>query len=206
MSINAADVRSTEYDDLDVQTVQVEAELQTDLGTGQTIVENFHSIEPLGGLARDEIAELVTLNRVITARPQGSPSDDRTATAEWETSFDSSAHFINEGTEEISEQDVEGITGLDRRTADGVDVDVLLNDIVTVVGPWEDETNGTGGAAGTARDRTVIPYRDWYGEGPTTDRHDEIFYHLFLDMFGAQNVNINLVDQYVWDVRTDPRA
>lgn len=191
------------YDAFDIQNVKVTMQGHQDLSSGNTLFEQFHSIEPLGGLGRNEVAELVALLRTYDVAPLAAGNAPGHLQTQWELSFDSSAHYLGQADDgdEVSDDDnVDSVTGLDREVADSVDVDVLAIMALGESSSYEDATNGTGGSGGPTSMTDHRLYRSWFGAGPTVDRHDELFYHAWLNTDGAASSRVTIMDQYIWDV------
>lgn len=186
------------YDEFEHQHVTLAIDDDTGSGTGSNVnVNNAHSIEPLGGLGRDEIAELVALHERLFIW-----GEDAVANGHFEGGFevssDTQAHFLGPaglgsdfGDELVRNQDAVQ-SGTDTITADTMDIDVLRT-IVWAGGSFS-------GSATALEGRELIEYRDEFGTGPEFDRHDNINYHLQFYVDDDMGFTIWLNHHYVWDV------
>lgn len=206
MVVTADTVQSTEYDDYDVQTVVVEMQPQQDIGAGSTVHDNVFSFEPLGGLARDEIAELVALTESTSTHPRVTDVEDPAEThTRWEVSFDSRSQLVDGSQSNVERlEDLDGVLGADVLVGQKVDVDILRRFSLGACSSHSDDTAGEGGPGAASNDFEIIPYRQVYGSGPTVDRHDEIYYHVRQRTNGSGAAQIGVEHTYVWDVKQQP--
>lgn len=193
---------NTAYDDYDVQHTVVEFSPDQTVGAGTTRVEPALSFEPLGGLGRNEVAELVAVLRHISVFAQdsgGASASNANVAMEW--SFDSTAHFLQSTDSEMERiNDAEGVAGLNILRGEGADIDVLDHYRRGTTTAAHDSTNGGVTGGGHYADWELIPYRNEFGQGPTADRHDEIFGHGVIEHIS--NCDVQFVDRrsWVWDV------
>lgn len=198
------DVLSDNYEDLEVQHEVILNRYRSDLSGGNTQFEPLHSFEPLNGLARDEVAELVAIYITQDSRPSFTQGSENTLQEEWELSFDSDAHLQQEDTDET--EDFEGLTGFDLNVLNLLDIDVLWQNYRTFQAQILSGSDSAGaGGAKSSRTADYIPYRAWFGQGPITDRHDELFVHFRIqnqafDAFGRTETRMTLW----WDVFDAP--
>lgn len=196
------------YDGLDIEVVSAILDSDaTELTVGSGKIEPLFSWEPLGGLSRDEVAELVTLVAVVSLSLNSDVGTDDPAhmTADWELSFDSTATTLRlaAGQPDVTEADVGGITGVDSRSTRVVDFDVLDFGMASAANPYNNATDGTGGGADSTHLAYSKPFRSWYGGGPVVDRHDELFVHVgFLRELTSAGIDFKLAMKYhlAWDV------
>lgn len=196
------DVLSAEYDDFEIQHEVVINRYRTDMAGGNTQFEPLHSFEPVNGLARDEVAELVALS-IQQYSTSGETSANDRVQEEWELSYDSNAHLQQEDTNET--EDFEGLTGFDVNTLNILDIDVLWHWYRGVQSQIISGSDSAGAGPMSQDMVEWVPYRPWFGVGPTADRHDELFLH-----FRVQNDTIDTPLRtetrlvLVWDVFDAP--
>lgn len=197
---------SAGYDDFEVQNVVTG--IDTDSATitdAQEVFEGFNRFEPLGGLSRGEVAELVHCSVQVTASV---PNSSDSATVAWvevssETSFDSIPHLLPITADDVSETDV--ITGLDARNVDITDPDPLLDHGISVSSVSLDDVNGSGSGGYAESMGYDIPFRAQFGHGPTVDRHDQLFTHIGYQSFGTAQPDFRYFERLnlVWDVQEE---
>lgn len=194
------------YDDLEVQTVNTQ--MFTNSGTITDALEEFaqfNTFEPVGGLSRNEVAELVYLQTNVSLQITG--TSDATAgchahvLGELSSDPELNATFLNAS--DRSEQDVDGITGVDAYNNVSNDPEVLQSHAVGAHAESLDDTNGSGSGASGSTLSYDRPYRKMFGHGPTFDRHDDIFVHLGYNSEGTSQPDVEYYDKMtmVWDVR-----
>lgn len=200
VSSSAADEISFAAEDLDYQHIATRAEFRSDIGSGDNLFDPWTSWEPLGGLTRDELAELVLLVvRAAVSTNDSAGNDKARVTTEWELSSQSSVQMIDPDDPGNRQSDVDGVTGLDRADWDvESDPDILdhWNVSATVM---EDETDGVG-LADRGDYFAVHPLRQWYGRGPVYDRHSELFLHMWEQIAGSPQVDMEVRISLAWDV------
>lgn len=198
MSVGQA--TGTEYDDFDVQHARSIITVESGDTLTLTTAEQVNSIEPVGGLTRDEIAELVSLTYHVAAVSEtASPLDNTTFSISYEWTSDSEMRLSRGDLPEVT-ADLEG-TGLQLLADSEVDVDRLLFGHVRSHGGHSDDTNGEGGGHDDTTDLWQIPYRTWYGSGPTYDRHNELFENVEVNVTGGFVGRFITSTTFVWDVR-----
>lgn len=193
--------RASEYSEFDIQTTKAELEIQGDFAGGGNELDQVLTIEPAGGLQRNEVAELVALYETIYFAQEASPGElENEVLFEYELSTDPNLRVIQGGSELSSSTDLGGTTGLDGNFADTVDPDVLRVNAWGGASMSQDETNGAGAAGINAHDWEIIPYRQVFGTGPVFDRHDNLHYHMhmFADVEALGQGGV--MHTYVWDV------
>lgn len=186
------------YDDFEVQHgkwfVFVE---QTD--TIDTEAAQVQVFEPVGGLARGEIAELVALEAQPFIALEGSTA---TETADlrmvYELTSDADFRLSFNDVPEV-DSDLEG-TGVQLFEDDEMDIDRLLHGVANATGMVEDDTNGVGAGGTETWPNHSIPYRERYGGGPTYDRHNELFWHAEFTETGAIPARAGVAWTAVWDI------
>lgn len=189
------------YEEFDIQRVTLLTEYNTDMSTGESSIDDYHTVEPLGGLGRRELAELVIaiIDHRVGGTSAGTGGDELEETIEM--SLDSTGQLTDVDDLGVTTENVESITGLDRHAVDlESEPDILDVSRITHANPIDD-TNGNAAAYTTTR-QAFIPYRPWFGQGPVLDRHSDLHWHLFLQRTGADLGNL---DSYydvtlVWDV------
>lgn len=193
------------YDELEVQTVNTQ--MFTDAANITDALEEFdqfNTFEPVGGLDRSEIAELVYVQTNVSMQITG--SNDAAAgvhahvLSELSSDPELNATFLNAS--DRSETDVDGVTGVDAYNNVSNDPEVLQSHAVGAHAESLDDTNGSGsGASGSvlSYDR---PYRQVFGRGPTFDRHDDIFVHLGYNSEGTTQPDVEYYEKMtmVWDI------
>lgn len=188
--------RSSSYDDLEVENVEVTLEMDTgNDSVGSNQQGTVFSFEPLGGLSRGEAAELVAVHETMMGW-----AEDQVAAGHqeggWEVSFDSSFHLLGPagdlGDELTQTSDLGDFgTGIGSMTGQTIDPDILR--FLYWAG---DNSSGVQNYTET----NIFPYRQLYGAGPTVDRHDEIFYHAQVYTDDDMAFSHSLSHQYIWDV------
>lgn len=188
----SAEDRTNRFDDFEVQHVKAEINGDT-TDTGATGDENAHSFEPLGGLTRGEAAELVAMFEQVSIYPEDAGGLIEHVEAEWELSLDSVSHLINLTSlgDEVNTETDGHASGADYNTADFTDPDVLR---------YHTLASGTNSGTHVIQHYNQLRYRDWFGEGPVYDRHDELHYHVATYKDGAVGMTTSLNHVYVWDV------
>lgn len=198
-----ADRTSFGWSDFDHQHSVLRLQGQQDLAAGNTQFDAFESLEPLGGLARDEVAELVGVE--ITTLSKGDLQVDNAGTVGYrvEVSLDSTSQLSFLDLD--GDNDRGGITGFDPGFIQIVDPDILWSYTIAATAGFEDTLNGTSAGPTDDLEYRTIPFRSIYGEGPVMDRHDEIFWHIFIFTPGGAPHEIVEDVHWVWDVRTGDR-
>lgn len=195
---------SQNYTDFDIQQVVTSATSNnTEITDMQQTFDNFNSIEPAGGLARDEVAELVlAIIDVSMAVPTISASGTSTVEIGSEVSADSEPHLLVAMNDGVSESNVDGVTGFDARNVAKVDLDPLYHHTVTGSADSADTTNGVGIGGANSHMQRRLPYRNMFGHGPEFDRHDQINWHLSYQAEGSANPGFRYAERttLVWDV------
>lgn len=168
------------------------------LGSGQTVFEQFHSIDPAGGLDRDELAELVSM--VVKVRLQTYANEDETHRARFEREITSEpeSKYLDDD-QAVSEDDVDNVSGADRDIwEEEVDPDILD---FYAINSFSDDRTTEGSSAFSEPHQFKVNFRDWYGKGPVYDRHDTIYWHLQEFMNGAPaNLRLDESVLMVWDI------
>lgn len=183
------------YEDFEHQHVSYIVDSDTGATTGSNVQTDLLTPEPVDGLQRGELAELVALIETVF-----SWSEDVVASGHYEGGFEVSAdadiHFLGPaglGDTDVLQRQTDGIqTGTDAVTGEDLEPDVLR------VIPFGGTATGSGGMNTDRRD--AINYREIMGGGPVFDRHTDLHYHLQWykdDDFGA---SVWLQHHFVWDV------
>lgn len=165
------------WDNLTKQTSRVRLDWDSSQAGGMSTLENFHTIDPAGGVDRGKVVELVRMY-VHAEGYVTSGSDDLRVTTGWELTTDNVAKFIDQNDAESS-TDYDGITGLNKYVwQDDEDPGTLDVWTQSMYQAFEDETNGTGGGAFLEDYDHTVNFRDEYGiTGPIFDQHDTINLH-----------------------------
>lgn len=193
-------IGASSYDDLDVQLVTGAFVMAQTATVSNQEFEQSETIDPVGGLARGEVAELVAIDaQFYVIHRGGTPTAQNFGQFQYELTSDS--EFRGSKADRLEETDVDGVSDLDRETFTEVDVDRLLRGMIGGSAAPLDTTNGAGAGPANMSDRITIPYRDWFGGGPTYDRHNELFLHALLDETGAAILDLGWEIQIWWDVQ-----
>lgn len=181
------------YQNLEIQLVENSLSAQSDLLSGTTFLPQWDSFEPVGGLQRDERAELVGIRGVEVLEHSAIGGNDQPGgmALGYELSMDPERFG---GRDSADEQDIQGVTGIDKAILVAVEPDIVRIDHFNVSNEFDsvDSTNGTGtGGGGTTTDRRIVDWnlRDQYGRGPVLDRHDQLYMHSTLRKTGDSNSN-----------------
>lgn len=196
------------YDNYEIQTIVTG--LQTDEVNITDALEKFpqfNTFEPLGGLARNEVAELVSMTGLAAV---GIPatSDAAAGTQAYvhsELSLDPETSTMPILAGDVTESDKDGVTGVDARNVSITDPDTVHSHSLYAEARSLDDTNGSGagGTGDTLEYQTA--FRPLFGHGPTVDRHDNLFVHLGYDSAGTAQPRLKYYDKMtlVWDVREE---
>lgn len=194
------------FEGLDIQVMDVDFKVQSDTTTGVYNVPQYDSFEPLGGLSRDERAELVAIVGQVAASHEAIGGNDIPGSCkfEWEFTLDPE---INGGHAASQEQNVDGITGLDVVSVNRDDPDQLQNYVLRVgniFGQYDATAGaGSGGGASIYSSYDVqLDFRNLLGGGPVLDRHDQLYQHASVELFGDTNSEYVLSTRQTlfWDV------
>lgn len=189
---------SNAYDEFEIQTVTAGMESDTgNAAVGSNQDGTVHSFQPLGGLARNEVAELVGLHENFIGWTEDEVAAGH-AEGGYEVSMDSTPHLIGPGAASVGDE----LEQVDDHIASGVDAlrgDTVDPDILRLI-YWQGASESS---AQVYQEDRFIPYRMWYGRGPTFDRHDEIFYHgtIYIDDDFAYSTSFQ--HTFIWDVFTE---
>lgn len=194
----AARTKDAAYEDFDIQQVHVEISTGAGLGSAITTFEDWHTSEPLGGLQRDELAELVALMVDVYNEPEGSAEVAGRVGVRGELSLDSDPHLVDLD-DAVLTSDVDGITDLDRRVWELESDPDVLDRWMTYGVNHDDETNGLSNSSETVYSRTYA-YRPVFGRGPVLDRHSDLHWHIDLDTNGDPRHKLSWFTTFVWDV------
>lgn len=209
MPVTRGSSASEGYNDLEIQLVSVKLSLESDYGSPGILHEQYWMNEPLGGIQRGEVAELVAIKGNVTAFEQSIGGNTRPGSCEflWELTMDPE---FNGGEGASVDNDIDGVTGA--KTADGshVEPDILDKQHLGVSNEFDstDTTNGvgTGGGGTTSLVSSLdVNYRDLLGGGPVLDRHDRLYQHADVELLGDANSEYHLDTRAVffWDVQED---
>lgn len=204
---DAEDVPSNRYEDIDVQ--RVISHLDTDAGQftdSQEVIAPWQVFEPLGGLARDELAELVYLDVHAVVSADSVDNDGRYELYH-EVSLDSDPDTFTILAGAQNRTDVNGVSGLDSRDADVIDVDIIDAGSTYLHSGLEDTTNGPGEGPVWKKYNQNYRYRQLLGAGPVLDRHSEVNHHIAFQITGNTSTNFQyrLETTFWWDVYDNPR-
>lgn len=198
-------------DDIEVQLVESRYEVDaSDLPYGDSddeFAENVRSVQPAGGLARGEVAELVAARFHVQPGTKGTQTAEGGTSGGFELSSDPDSKIIaSPGTKAGGGNIVTSISGnqvIDAGWWDSTDPDLLWWTYVTAEGSHRDTASGTGGGADRQQVMELVPFRSLFGMGPTFDRRDELHEHIDMDTLGVvDDVGIELDVQYAlyWNV------
>lgn len=196
---DAEDVASFAYEDFDVQHERIQFVLGSDLAGGTTTFEDFHTFEALGGLQRDELAELVALAVHVATFASPAADDEGHIRQGWELSMDGASQLVDVD-EGVTTTDVDGVTGVDRNVWSlESDPDILDVAQIAYVSGF-DEVDGAGMAGSENYDRSYH-YREWAGLGPVVDRHTNFHVHVEHTLSGDSTRGaVFAYYQLIWDV------
>lgn len=200
--------KATSFDGLDAQQVRVINEFKADLSAGETTVDDVFNHDPAETLARDEVAELVAVQREIVGNIDGQTDAASAVTLEGEVSLDSASNILDTGDELTLRNDIGGTTGWDNRSGETIDNSIIETWSAVVSNPFSSSGDSLGGGGTTFHERDMLSYRGMFGEGPTFDRHDEFHYHYHIDTAGAASSAIGQIAEnriYYWDIYENPR-
>lgn len=200
---DAEDRVSFAYQDFDVQHERVRFNPTDTLAGGLNVFEDFHEFEPLGGLQRDELAELVALYVDVALFPSPVADDEGHLRTHWELSMDSSSQLVDPAAGS-TESDIDGVTGADRTVWSlESDPDILDVAAVAYVSGF-DEVDGAGMAGTESYQRSYL-YRPWAGRGPVVDRHTNFHVHMEEALVGdSTRGQVHAYYQLIWDVFDRP--
>lgn len=209
MSVNRSGNSSTGYDNLEIQILDNELNVQSDATSAKYEAPQYVSVEPLGGISRGEVAELVGIIGQVSAYSEsiGGNTDPGSCRFEYSLSLDPE---INGGRVASNEKDIDGQTGIDVNEVNAVDPDLLQNYVLAPSNEFNelDTTNGvgTGGGGTTFVSYDVqLDYQSLFGGGPVLDRHDRLYQHANLTLVGDTNSEYSLLvrQNLLWDVRDE---
>lgn len=146
------------------------------------MVEQVNQIEPAEGCGRNELAELVAVSVDAEAIPE---TTDVTDPAWGQVHMNVTSDPIWDHGTDSTEKDVDGITGLTTHTGQKTDCDQLYHYHEAYSTAFSDTTNQYAGGANGNGDRWLMPFRDVFGQGPVYDRHDNIYWHAYIDTNGS---------------------
>jgi hypothetical protein len=161
--------------------------------------------EPLGGLGRDTVAELVWGSYELSVVPQSTQTSDGTlyvqavmgTQADQLDDLSRSNRLADAGTNTGEQVDVKGLDN-------EVDYDVMWSGGVYATGPFSDGGTGVGGGGTPGTISEQIPYRQIAGHsGPVMDRHTEYGASFNLQAFNIADTRVraDLTAMLVYDVR-----
>lgn len=224
MSVNrttAANLeRNERWDELEHQFITARLLVRSELlfedsDDQEAQVEAWNSFEPTGGLARDQVAELVSLEAtsyMIVEDFDDSFGDVVPTTVDTYLSADSQFEFATLNRESDPENEQGTDIGNSILSGNNDDPDTLQQFSASVGGVQSDDSNGVGL---NLNDSVVshVPmknYRMNFGDmGPVYDRHDNFYFHSrFRTVFGSAGLDsAQLVHRTVlrmdWDVYTE---
>lgn len=200
VSTDAEDVVSAAYEDFDVQWLSNRVDVQSDMSTGNHLIEPWQRAEPLGGLTRDELAELVAFEVDAVVDPRGDAgTNSGKVQMRGELSLDSTAHLCDLPALGTLDENIDGVTGLDRASR-VLESEPDIVDVWTVRGSERaDATNGLG-FTGDREYYAFVPLRARFGRGPVLDRHSEVFLHIWVELMSSGQPDIWQDVRLVWDV------
>lgn len=215
MSVNT-DMMNEDRDwsDYRYQTVQIQhldnSQGSTTTGRSETEI-SLNPLEPVGGLANNEVAELVYLETIVALEFEDETGDQNVATtvefrgsigANTSGTGDVLADGANEfGRGEVIETDT--VSASDVQVIGNSRVDSGVLQIFSIYGgpPFDDQGNGLGGNIFTNLFHAQKNFRDLAGRGPVLDQTDDITYlsALIYDDSILQKSGI-IKNHMVWDV------
>lgn len=189
------------YSDLEHQHEYVEIRTTADYdgtntGEDDLTIPQLTVIEPLGGLGRDELAELVAVvhETLITSRTSNAGTVPADTHAYFEVSLDptiQASRYDPEGNIQYTDEfqldgDGDGTDDTFIRTGPSlVDPDIMWTAEAQHFPASEDAPSGSGWGGFTTYDKTTLDFQDLLGGGPVLDRHNEVYFHGSLGGHGS---------------------
>lgn len=171
-----------------------------------------YTIAPVGGLDRQEIAELIAIESYgifAFSQPSGDEVGISVSDCEVELSLNPDQQMIGPApVEETTDTFVDDASGetvtINKNLRESTSTDVLFWSKPHNWIGWDDETNGSGGGSTMHMDHWHRNYRELLGGGPEVDQHDTLYLYQSLGQHNMTNSPINLYNNFhlYWDVRT----
>lgn len=204
MSVSRTGDSVEAWDELEHQIFTVEVEVnESDWGTGLGLWQPVITIDPVDGLERDEVAELVALEYVMVLSDNKAHTDEARIRSGFEVSLEPTAKILPVVSNTFSQTQTFDKAPTDGGTAQvglspgtnidsstggedqgGIlDTDVLMWDSMRTWNGAQDTTTGAGaGGENRSTHHKLINYRDEFGRGPEVDRHNNLFVHALMDI------------------------
>lgn len=152
-------------------------------------MEPAYELDPAGGLARDEVAELVHAEFNLSTNVKNAGTLDGNIEAKWQVTFGDQApmHYGPDGnfTETFDGESI------DVKVMESTDPDLVFYRRQRAFQQVVDPAAGVG-AGGTFPNETVqYSLRDMYGQGPLAGSRDSLNFFLNWDNDGIQNQDVN---------------
>lgn len=190
------------WNNLEPQFVSTTLDVKNDAAAGGYTHEQYQSFEPLGGLQRNEFAELVAIIGTESARADAIGGNDIPGSCAFHYELSLDPEMFG-GREEVTSENIDGVTGIDTSAVVAVEPDILRHGHLRVSAGFNDTVNGPGGGGHVHADRPVDHnYRDLLGGGPVLDRHDQLYQHVDRSHVGDTNASYSLHTDWTlfWNV------
>lgn len=169
-----------EYDELDVQTIESNFTLTNPNGgtADPDYHPEIHQFKPMGGLARNQRAELVAMDYSTDLRQYGGSQTNTAGTVVWWYELHRNGSFVAQSEKDINKSITSGIQaggtfGTNFRTENNEGT--LVKDHQTYNDQYLNATDGAGGGPGNnSRGHTFYMFRGWFGEGPIFFPDDDL--------------------------------
>lgn len=204
MSINMDGSDVTDYASFEYQQIGGDPILGGATGgsVGAEFLYEFEPLASIGGLANNEVAELVYHELQITLEPEAEQGNDQNVSSDFEFRGVFGANIGQGNGFQGLANDVEEQISNTTNGYDAAEDRIFQLFRANGVLPFDDETNGPGGGALPTTAIYEKPWRNLVGRGPVLDSNDDLSLSGFingsdtvLDDAGA-NVRVHLV----WDV------
>lgn len=201
-----------QYGDLDIQHIfhsfsvaAAEVDGTTGQGGGQTFVgEQALVAEPAGGLPRNAVAELVSMDVSVVAYINSSQTEDGTVQGLLELSTEGNSQVVESLNSNVDVNNTAGAVDIiDVSSTTDSDVIGMLQAVGH--GPITDTVNGLAGAGSAGEAELSIDFRNKFGTGPLFERDDEVTGHLGLKQWNVADsaLHLDMAAQLLWDVHVD---
>lgn len=201
------------FDDLEHQTLRRHFSISAGNNDGTTgqfggqtrTIENAESEKIAGGLSRGEVAELVAVQVKLRAFINSTQTADGTVRGAMELSTDTSPIMLSDAQKTAGDVTANDGTTVDYAAWGDTSPEVLAFLESVSYGPITDGTNGVGGSGTSETIEKVVPYRAWFGSGPTYDRHNDLNEHLLITQWNVADAatHLDYEASLLWDIREE---
>lgn len=212
MSVTATPGRDQAYDDFEVQHF-MHTYKNSNAVSGNSTVGGSGRWEPVGGLTRDEVAELVArVDNGIFAFQHAGASQNSVIHARYELSLSPDPQVTSVGLINAFAP-ADDTTGFEQNIgpADGLEVSyegdgVIANDVLVFhflhqFNHVSDTAAGVGAGGTMHMPHKDFNFRGMYGTGPIIDQHDTLYEHVDVDMDNPTDSFLYVNQSLVWDVQ-----